>query len=316
MANWQPTASIDTLKTRAMLIRRIREFFHARHVLEVETPTLCHTSVTDPYILSMPVSVRPTQQAYLQTSPEYAMKRLLAAGVGSIYQITKAYRQEELGRYHNPEFTMLEWYRLGFDHHQLMDEMDALLRHVADCKPSTRVTYQALFESTLGFNPHTATLAELKAIALKHQVNFHGELNDRDAWLQLLLTHCIEPDLGKGAPTFIYDFPATQAALSRLQKTNPPVASRFEVYWKGIELANGFHELQSMDEQRKRFEHNLHERQKLHLPLLPMDEYLLNALDHGLPDCAGVALGVDRLIMLALNKTRLNEVMAFDFERA
>lgn len=316
MANWQPSATRETLKTRAMLIRRIREFFHARDVLEVETPTLCHTSVTDPYIQSLSTAVRPSQMAYLQTSPEYAMKRLLAADVGSIYQITKAYRQEELGRYHNPEFTMLEWYRLQFDHHQLMDEMDALLQHVTGCEKATRVTYQALFESVLGFNPHLASLSELKTIALNHGVNFQGELNDRDAWLQLLLTHCIEPELGKGAPTFIYDFPASQAALARLQNTNPPVASRFEVYWKGIELANGFHELQSADEQRKRFEMNLAERNKLQLPSLPMDEHLLAALKHGLPNCAGVALGVDRLIMLALNKTRLSEVMAFDFERA
>lgn len=316
MTPWQPTASLDALKTRAMLIRRIREFFHARDVLEVETPNLCHTSVTDPYIESISALVRPGQTAYLQTSPEYAMKRLLAAGAGSIYQITKAYRQEELGRYHNPEFTMLEWYRLGFDHHQLMDEMDALLQHVTGCNPAMRVTYQALFESTLGFNPHTVSLPELKTLALKHGVNFHGELNDRDGWLQLLLTHCIEPLLGQGAPTFIYDFPASQASLARLQKTNPPVASRFEVYWKGIELANGFHELQSASEQAARFEVNNQQREHLGLKPLPIDQHLLAALEHGLPDCAGVALGIDRLIMLALNKTRLSEVMAFDFERA
>lgn len=316
MAHWQPTATLETLKARAMLIQRMREFFHARDVLAVETPTLCHTSVTDPYIESIAAMVRPSQKAYLQTSPEYAMKRLLAAGMGSIYQITKAYRQEELGRYHNPEFTMLEWYRLQFDHHQLMDEMDALLQHVTGCENATRVTYQTLFESTLGVNPHTATLPELKTIALKNGVNFQGELNDNDAWLQLLLTHCIEPNLGRDAPIFIYDFPATQAALARIQNTNPPLASRFEVYWKGIELANGFHELQSAREQAARFEINNQQRKHLGLNTLPIDQYLLDALTHGLPDCAGVALGVDRLVMLALNKTRLSEVMAFDFERA
>lgn len=316
MSDWKPTATLPDLISRAKLLRRLREFFHVRDILEVETPLLCHTSVTDPYIESISADIAPHKTAYLQTSPEYAMKRLLAAGSGSIYQICKAFRKDEAGRYHNPEFTMLEWYRVGFDHHQLMDEVDDLIQWVAETPKAERITYQALFENTLGVNPHTADIETLKNIATKHKIIIEGDIQDKDTWLQILLTHCIEPDLGRISPVFIYDFPASQSALARIQHGNPPVASRFEVYWKGVELANGFHELQSVDEQRKRFENNLSARKKLKLPLLPIDEYLLSALSHGLPDCAGVALGVDRLMMLALHCTRLNEVLSFDFERA
>lgn len=312
---WQPSASLDTLIARAKLLHAIRGFFHERNVLEVETPTLCHTSVTDPAIESIPAQVN-GQTAYLQTSPEYAMKRLLAAGAGSIYQLTKAYRQDELGRHHNPEFTMLEWYRLGFDHHELMREMDALLQQVAGCEPADRITYHDLFQTSLGIDPHHADLATLKQCVKDQGIHFHGELDSTDAWLHLLLSHCIEPTLGITRPVFIYDFPASQASLARILPTEPPVAARFEVYWKGIELANGFYELQSVSEQKARFEANLATRKAAHQPLLPVDEHLLSALEHGLPECAGVALGVDRLIMLALGRNHLNEVMAFPFDRA
>lgn len=312
---WQPTASLETLRARANLLRAIRAFFHERGVLEVETPTLCHTSVTDPAIESIQAVVN-GQPAYLQTSPEYAMKRLLAAYATSIYQITKAYRQDESGRFHNPEFTMLEWYRVGFDHHQLMDEMDALLQHLTGCNPAERLTYHDIFNNTLNIDPHHADEATLKACVKAQGINFHGELDSRDAWLQLLLSHCIEPTLGLTRPVFIYDFPASQASLARLLPTQPPVAARFEVYWKGIELANGFYELQSANEQQRRFEENLATRKAQQQPLLPVDEALLAALSHGLPDCAGVALGIDRLIMLALSCKQLQDVMAFSFDRA
>lgn len=312
---WQPSASLDTLIARAKILRAIRDFFYDRKVLEVETPTLCHTSVTDPAIESIPARVN-GQTAYLQTSPEYAMKRLLAAGSGSIYQITKAYRQDESGRHHNPEFTMLEWYRVGFDHHQLMHEMDALLQHIAGCEPAERITYHDLFQNSLGIDPHHADIATLKQCVKDQGIDFHGELDSTDAWLQLLLSHCIEPTLGQTRPVFIYDFPASQASLARIQPTEPPVAARFEVYWKGIELANGFYELQSASEQKARFETNLGARKAANQPLLPIDHALLAALEHGLPDCAGVALGIDRLIMLTLSCNRLADVMAFSFDRA
>ena len=319
-AAWQPSASIALLKKRARIIQLIRQFFDARDVMEVETPLLCHTSVTDPFIQSIPAffqkqSQTISQQYYLQTSPEYAMKRLLAAGSGSIYQITKAFRQGEVGQFHNPEFTMMEWYRIGFDHHDLMNEMDELLQLVLQTPPAERVTYAALFEKYLALNPHTATLDELAACAKRCNIQFEGDITDKDTWLQLLMSEYIEPRVGLTRPIFIYDFPAQQAALARIQAGAIPVASRFEVYFQGIELANGFHELKNAAEQRKRFEHNLHERKNHGLAELPIDEYFLAALDHGLPDCAGVALGIDRLVMLATKASRISEVISLDFSR-
>lgn len=318
--NWQPSASIDNLRARAGIIKSIRDFFAARDVLEVETPVICHTSVTDPFIQSIPVLIQshPQQQEqryYLQTSPEYAMKRLLATGSGSIYQITKAFRQEEIGRLHNPEFTMLEWYRLGFDHHQLMDEMDDLLQTILHVASADRFSYQQLFQHYLHIDPLSATVEALSICATNHGIELASTIDDKDTWLNLLMSHCIEPQLGQHQPVFVYDFPASQAALARLSPADPRVASRFEVYFKGMELANGFHELQAAAEQRKRFENNLKQRESMRLPTLPIDEHFLAALQHGLPDCAGVALGIDRLILLALNASHLQQVLAFDFNR-
>ncbi len=318
---WQPSAPIDHLRIRARVLRIIRDFFAARGVMEVETPLMCHTSVTDPFIQSIPVlfhshSYEKEQFYYLQTSPEYAMKRLLAANSGDIYQITKAFRQGEVGRFHNPEFTMLEWYRLGFDHHNLMDEMDELLQLVLNMPPAVRKSYAELFQTFLQLDPHHASLEELAECAKQHQLDVASCVNDRDTWLQLLMTECIEPQLGFDQPCFVYDFPASQAALARIQLTDPPTAARFEVYVRGIELANGFHELQNAREQRKRFEHNIEERKKLGLNELSLDEYFLSALAHGLPDCAGVALGIDRLMMLVVKCESIKEILSFDIERA
>jgi|SRR3990167_908228 len=315
--NWQPSASINTLQTRAKLIANIRAFFAERDVLEVDTPLMCHTSVTDPFIESIPTLFKSHVNCeenyyYLQTSPEYAMKRLLAAGSGSIYQICKAFRQSEVGRIHNPEFTMLEWYRIGFDHHQLMDEMDELLQFILKTPPALRETYARIFKSYLQIDAHHANIAELAACAKKHNVQVEANIHDRDTWLMLLFTHCIEPKLGQTRPCFIYDFPASQAALARIQASNPPIASRFEVYFYGTELANGFHELQNAAEQRQRFENNLAERKKLGLSLLPIDENFLAALQAGLPNCAGVALGIDRLLMLANKADQLADILSFD----
>jgi lysyl-tRNA synthetase class 2 len=315
---WQPSASLKALKQRAFIIKKVRDFFSERHVLEVETPLLCSTSVTDPFIESIPASYRKGGkiiQFYLQTSPEYAMKRLLAAGSGAIYQITKAFRQGEVGRYHNPEFSMLEWYRPGFDHHALMDEVDALLQYILDYPAADRMTYQALFEKHLNFNPHIASLENLSQCASHHGLSIATDIRERDTWLMLLMSHCIEPKLGFEKPIFIYDFPASQAALARLQTGNPPVAARFEVYVKGMELANGFHELQDADEQQKRFKENNLKRETLGLPSMPIDEYLLAALRHGLPNCAGVALGMDRLIMLETELEHIQEIISFDTNR-
>lgn len=313
---WQPCASIDTLTARASILKQIRNFFDSRGLLEVETPLLSHTSVTDPYIESIPAYCPKNKRRYLQTSPEYAMKRLLAAGSGAIFQITKAFRQDEAGQHHNPEFTMLEWYRPDFTHHDLMDEVDALLTLVLNTAPAERQSYTEAFQSLLHIDAHHATIDELKCCAKKHGVNISGEINDRDTWLQLLMSHVIEKQTGQTRPFFIYDFPVTQAALARIQSTQPPVASRFEVYYKGIELANGFHELQDASEQRKRFENNLIARESLALDPLPIDELFLASLEHGLPNCSGVALGIDRLVMLATCKQSIAEVLSFTVENA
>jgi lysyl-tRNA synthetase class 2 len=313
---WQPTALMETLRERAKIISHIRAFFAARAVWEVETPILSQATVTDPHILSIPAYYKElgsTQEEiyYLQTSPEYAMKKLLAAGAGSIFQITKSFRQGEAGKWHNPEFTLLEWYRPGFDHHALMDEMDELLHTVLKLPTATRQTTAQVYQQYVGINPHYATIAELKECAKQYIELAPDVQNDKNAWLDLLFTHCIEPQLGKDMPFFLYDFPISQAALAKIRQTDPPVASRFEVYFKGVELANGFHELQDADEQRKRFENDLAYRLKNNIPRVPIDEHLLAALKAGIPDCAGVALGIDRLVMLALQHTTIAEVLSF-----
>ena len=323
MPSWHPSITLQALQERAVLLGKIRGFFAARGVLEVETPLLSHATVSDPHVIGIPAVFREIGSSqetikYLQTSPEYAMKRLLAAGAGAIYQMSKAFRQGEVGKNHNPEFTMLEWYRPGFDHHQLMDEMDELLQLVLDVGPAERVTYTAAFEKWLGVNPHQASVAELRECAAKKNLVFpssHEE--DKNFWLDLLLTHCIEPQFSANTPVFLYDFPITQAALAKIRHhETPPVASRFEVYFKGVELANGFHELQDAMEQRKRFEQDLKNRASIGLKEVLIDEYFIAALEHGIPDCAGVALGVDRLMMLAMQKKSVSEVMSFAFDRA
>lgn len=315
---WQPSSSIDTLRQRATIIKSIRDFFTARGVMEVETPLMCHTSVTDPFIQSIPALFQANEREkeiryYLQTSPEYAMKRLLASGSGAIFQICKAFRQSEVGKHHNPEFSMIEWYRPNFNHHDLMDEADELLQLVLNKPAAERKTYAELFMQYLNINPHTSTLSELKNCASEKNISVAGEIDDIDIWLQLLMSEYIEPRIGQDKPIIIYDFPASQAALARIQGN---VASRFEIYYRGIELANGFHELQDANEQRKRFEKNSAARKKLGLNEIPIDEFLLSALTHGLPDCSGIALGIDRLIMLATNQEKIADVLSFDIGRS
>src|SRR3990167_3848628 len=310
---WHPSSSIDALHKRAKVLRTIRDFFTERGALEVETPLLSQATVTDPHIHSM--QVQPSSY-YLQTSPEYAMKRLLAAGSGPIFQITKAFRQDEVGRLHNPEFTLLEWYRPGYDHHALMDEMDALLQLILHCTTADRISYQAIFQHYLQLNPHTAALEELQQCASQQGIVVKANITQRDTWLQILLSHAIEPQLGQKQPLFLYDFPASQAALAKIRAGNPALASRFEVYYKGMELANGFHELQNAVEQRHRFAKDLAIRQQLQLAQPHCDENFLAALAQGLPDCAGVALGIDRLLMIAPSAITLAETMSFDFTRA
>lgn len=324
--DWRPAASLDTLRLRAELLARIRSFFASRDILEVDTPVLSCAASTDPALQSFttvysgPGSV-PGTSYYLHTSPEFPMKRLLAAGAGSIYQLCKVFRDGECGTQHNPEFTLLEWYRTGFDHLDLMDEVEQLLTAVlAGIAPFDAVhhwTYRELFLQFADIDPFTALPGELKTrLESEFDITPVGlPEDDLDCWLDLVMTHIVEPELGAGL-VFVRDYPASQAALARLRPGTPPVAARFEAYLNGIELANGFHELADAAEQRARFEHDLERRQHGKHMSVKMDERLLSALESGLPDCAGVALGVDRLLMIASGATCLHDVIAFPFDSA
>lgn len=320
--NWQPNATILQLKKRAELISKIRLFFSGKGVLEVDTPAMSHATVTDIHLHTFKTDfVGPGyadgQKLYLMTSPEFHMKRLLAAGSGSIYQICKSFRNEENGRHHNPEFTMLEWYRIGFNHHDLMEEMDELLQLILGCGKAVKTTYQQAFLSVLEVCPLEASMDELKESAYELGLRDIAEKEeDRDTLLQLLFSVGIEPHVGQYAPAFIYDFPASQAALAKINQDDPRVADRFEVYYKGIELANGFHELDDSAEQLARFVEDNQYRNKAGLEMQPIDYNLIDALKAGLPACAGVALGIDRLIMLALDCDHIDQVTAFSFPRA
>ncbi|MFN7096507.1 MAG: elongation factor P--(R)-beta-lysine ligase [Gammaproteobacteria bacterium] len=320
MYSWQPTATHTAMQLRAKIYTQIRQFFAERDVLEVDTPIMSHAAVTDVHLSSVPaiyqeIGSNKTETCYLQTSPEYPMKRLLSAGSPSIYQICKVFRNGEVGRFHNPEFTMLEWYKLGWDDRQLMDEVDELLQTILLTPPAERMSYEEAFMRHVQFNPHTASIVKLEQCAVAHDIQLVGDMdkNNRDLWLQLIMSEVIEMKIGKEKPTFIYDFPASQAALARIRHDKIPVAARFEVYFKGVELANGFHELADAEEQSKRFNHDLQKRAKLGLPLPPRDERFLAALANGFPDCAGVALGIDRLIMIAGQADSIEQVISFPF---
>lgn len=322
MQSWQPTTTHEARVARAELLRTIREFFYARNVLEVDTPLLSNGTVTDEHLdafdtqFNFASSGKPTT-LYLQTSPEYAMKRLLCADSGSIYQVCKAFRHEGEGRWHNPEFTMLEWYRLGFDHFALMDEVDALLQETLNTASADKMTYQQAFQTYLKIDPLSADNDVLLKAMEEQNIDIHAPQSlSYDSKLQLLFSYVIEPKIGNEKPCFIYDFPASQAALAKLSPVDERVAERFEVYYKGAELANGFHELSAAKEQRERFETDNEKRKETGLPAKPIDENFLSALDAGLPPCAGVALGIDRLLMLKTNAKHIQEVINFTVSRA
>lgn len=307
---WQPSATHEILKQRAALIKKIRAFFEARRILEVETLCLSPHTTTAPYIQSIEAVYKRGHVHttwYLQTSPEYYMKRLLASGSGDIFQICKSFRNDESGRLHNPEFTLLEWYRLGFSDCQLMNETDELVQYVLTCPPAERYSYTEIFQKLLALDVTHASVTALQDCALRYHLVDPGWGDDRDAWLLFLFAELIEPQLQ--LPTFIYDFPSTQAALARL-KTNG-CAARFEFYIQGLELANGFEELTDAIEQERRFKADQAVRQQYNLPPQAIDQELLSALRHGLPACAGIALGVDRLMMLALQQKSIAAVMSF-----
>ncbi|AIF97779.1 elongation factor P--(R)-beta-lysine ligase [Alteromonas australica] len=322
MHHWQPTTSHENRLARAKLLSTIRDFFAQRDVLEVDTPVLSHGTVTDEHLdgfcteFHYDESGKPTT-LYLQTSPEYAMKRLLCAQSGAIYQIGKAFRHEGEGRWHNPEFTMLEWYRPHFTHVELMEEVDALLMATLDTEPADKMSYKEAFITYLRVDPLIACSDELLNAMEASGIDIDTpELLSDDAKLQLLFSVVIEPSIGQVRPCFIYGFPATQAALARINEEDSRTADRFEVYYKGAELANGFYELCAPEEQRNRFYQDNAKRKKANLPEKPIDEYFLAALASGLPDCAGVALGIDRLLMLKVGASHIREVINFPISRA
>lgn len=311
--DWQPTARFEVLELRANILRQIRDFFAERNVLEVETPVLSESGNSDPGLQQFCLD---SEAGWLRTSPEYAMKRLLAAGSGDIYELGRVFRSGEQGRHHNREFTMLEWYRCGWTHHQLMDEVAELVRgfftHAA--LNESRISYQDLFLAYAGIDPHGATLDELQSCADSFGLDVPDL--DRDGLLDLILSHVIQPRMKKQDLVFVYDYPESQAALAQITKNVPAVAERFELFVNGLELANGYHELCDPIEQRQRFDLENKCRQSRSLEPVPIDEKLLAALEAGLPQCSGVAVGVDRLIMLLSGNEHLAQVIPFPASRA
>jgi elongation factor P--(R)-beta-lysine ligase len=320
---WRPTASLAALRHRATALATTREFFRTRGVLEVETPAMVNAPVTDVNLGSVRVDLpgREAHPLFLHTSPEYAMKRLLAAGSGDIYQICRVYRGAERGRQHNPEFTMLEWYRLGFSLEGLMHEVADLVRELlganAPTMPPEFLSYREAALRYAGFDPLEADIRELQRAALELGLDAaQAGAAGRDELLDLIVGAKVGPLLGHSTLTFLHRYPASQAALARLDPSDPRVALRFELYHRGVELANGYHELTNAAEQRARFAADQATRTARGLPTAALDRHMLAALDAGLPDCAGVALGFDRVLMLAINATKIDDVLAFPVERA
>jgi lysyl-tRNA synthetase class 2 len=322
MKDWKPTANLKALRLRAELYALLRRFFAERGVLEVETPVLSAAGNTDPNIESFALRFEGPRSAgeatrWLRTSPEFPLKRLLAAGVGDCYELGRVFRNGEAGKRHNPEFTMLEWYRIGINHHQLMDEVSELLKAaltLAGRRATVRDTsFRQLYQDKFGFDPLLAPEEELRSPLQVYGIDPAGLT--RDDWLDLLMTHLIQPTIPNNRILLVYDYPASQCALARVRAAEPPVAERFEVFLGPLEIANGYHELNDATEQRRRFDADLARRRDRNAALPPVDERLLAGLPK-LPACAGVALGVDRLLMALMGTDKISDVLAFPFERA
>jgi lysyl-tRNA synthetase class 2 len=322
---WQPSASFEAIRLRAQLNALIRDFFATRGVLEVETPILSQAGNTDPNIASFSLTFgghveAGPRQRWLRTSPEFPLKRLLAAGIGDCYELGRVFRDGEAGGRHNPEFTMLEWYRVGWDHQRLVDECIALLRNAlalvgrATELKVEKIAYRDLYRQQLGIDPLLADIDTLHAAL--GEVRIDPEGLTRDDWLDLLMTHRLQPAFSPDRLLAIYDYPASQCALARIRHDEVPVAERFELYLGPLELANGYHELADTDEQGGRFRRDVEIRRQRGLESPNVDTRLLSALASGFPGCAGVALGVDRLLMAMLDTARIGDVLAFDFARA
>ncbi|MDH1004490.1 EF-P lysine aminoacylase EpmA [Acinetobacter junii] len=323
MNRYQPTCSIDALKARAAMYQKIRQFFAERGVLEVETPILSQAGVTDVHLASVQVQrhiYSKLNTQYLQTSPEFPMKRLLASGSGAIYQICKVFRDDEHGRKHNSEFTMLEWYRPALDlkglMHETADLLELCLSHrFGEIRPII-LSYKHAFQDRLEINPLQASLKQLKDTA--NRVGLNLDLgDDRLAYMDLLFSHFVEPSLGFDKPVFLTDFPPEMASLAKVKQDEDGecVAARFEVYIEGLELANAYDELLDAEVLAARFEADNQERALQGLPVIPTDQYLLSALPH-MPECSGIALGIDRLLMVVMNKMKIDQVITFPAEIA
>lgn len=319
---WQPSCSIELLQKRARMLNCIRAFFLERNVLEVETPLLSHACGTEPQLdfFTTIFEFAKPEKLFLQTSPEFAMKRLLAAGSGSIYQICKAFRNNEVGRFHNPEFTILEWYRVGFDLNDLMDEVEGLFAELSEYKFESpkRIFYAEIFEHYTGLNALVFSFETYSAFAIQHEIQevitFCGK--NHAIWLDYLFSFFVQPHLGENGLCLIYGYPACQSALARLNQDNSLVADRFEVFLNGIELGNGFYELSDSIEQNRRFNNEIQLREREDLPKVVKDKRLLAALKSGIPDCSGIAIGLDRLLMILVEAETISDVLSFDIERA
>ncbi|HEX2586106.1 MAG TPA: elongation factor P--(R)-beta-lysine ligase [Steroidobacteraceae bacterium] len=313
--HWRPGATFTTLERRAEMLQSARQYFSATRALEVETPTLSRYPVSDVHLASVQANLC-GNTAWLHTSPEYAMKRLLAAGCGDIYQIGRVYRDNEQGRYHNPEFTMIEWYRLNYDHHQLIEDVEALIGCMLPSRcldRAERISYEEAIMTHAQVNPFDDGNETLISALTRDGVDVPKSIKqDRDALLDLIMSTVVGPKLGMTNLIFVYDYPASQASLARIRGK---VASRFEAYLDGLEIANGFHELSDANEQRARFDADNAQRTQRGLPVNVVDEFFLTALAEGLPDCSGVALGFERLVMCAVGAKHIDEVLAFSHQR-
>lgn len=324
MVSWQPGCSIEHIQLRAKLLRDIREYFYAQNVLEVETPALCQTIGTDPYLDFFSTYLAPGEnnKLYLQTSPEFAMKRLLAGGTGSIYQISKAFRKGESGRLHNPEFSMLEWYRVGFNLEQLMDDVELLLSRFLPAEQfpgkTERIKYADIFKRYTGLNALQFDRSEYQSVAESLGFPEADDIctDEHVTWLDFLFSHSVQQHLGENGLCMVYDYPACLPSLARLQTADQRVAERVELFLLGIELGNGYHELSDMVEQRTRFQREVLLREANGAEKVSIDERLLASLQHGLPDCSGIALGLDRLLMILSQKNHIDEVLAFPIKNA
>lgn len=324
-ADFRPTATLSVLAARHALLKRLRSFFDDRGFVEVDTPLLSHDTVVDPNIDPLRVTLfsDPGQPdigrtLWLQTSPEFAMKRLLAAGAERIYQITHAFRGGEQGDRHNPEFTMVEWYRAGDGLREGMELLGELGRAMLGVPAVDQCTYRDAFAEHVGVDPHRASISDLQHAARARGVDVPPSMSDssRDEWLNLLLAELVEPQLGTQRPLILFDYPASQAALARVREDDPPVAERFELYYRGVELANGYHELLDPQLLETRNREANARRTACGKYRLPDESRLLDAMRHGLPPCAGVALGFDRLLMAVVGARHIREVMPFPIDRA